>query len=87
MLYLFKTCVHTIKQLSHAIHDKTRPEDLDTDQEDHALDETRYACMARPLTIKVKDSRVREEGKIYLDIEIERLKQKIKEHDRQLRDN
>jgi hypothetical protein len=28
--------------------DQTDPEDLDTEGEDHAADETRYACMARP---------------------------------------
>ena len=29
-------------------HDKDRPEDLDTNMEDHAADDLRYACMARP---------------------------------------
>ena len=29
-------------------HDDKRPEDVDTDGEDHAADETRYACAARP---------------------------------------
>jgi hypothetical protein len=29
-------------------HDENRPEDLDSDLEDHAADQTRYACMARP---------------------------------------
>jgi hypothetical protein len=29
-------------------HDAANAEDVDTDGEDHAPDETRYACMARP---------------------------------------
>jgi hypothetical protein len=29
-------------------HDALRAEDLDSDGEDHAADETRYACMSRP---------------------------------------
>jgi hypothetical protein len=48
MLYFFSTCVHTIRTLPALQHDELRPEDVDTDSEDHAPDETRYACMARP---------------------------------------
>jgi hypothetical protein len=29
-------------------HDDARPEDVDTDAEDHAADEVRYAVMSRP---------------------------------------
>jgi hypothetical protein len=29
-------------------HDLDRPEDIDTDAEDHAVDECRYACLSRP---------------------------------------
>lgn len=48
MLYLFSTCTHTIRTLPALQHDSTKPEDVDTDAEDHAADETRYACMSRP---------------------------------------
>lgn len=48
MLYFFDTCIHTIRTLPALQHDEKRPEDVDTDAEDHAPDETRYACMARP---------------------------------------
>jgi hypothetical protein len=48
MLYFFDTCVHAIRTIPALQHDEDRPEDLDTDQEDHAADETRYACMSRP---------------------------------------
>jgi hypothetical protein len=48
MLYFFSTCVHTIRTLPAMQHDATRAEDMDSDGEDHAADETRYACMARP---------------------------------------
>lgn len=48
MLYVFATCVATIRTLPAAQHDDKRPEDLDTDCEDHALDDVRYACAARP---------------------------------------
>lgn len=48
MLYFFSTCVHTIRTLPALQHDDGRPEDVDTEGEDHAPDETRYACMSRP---------------------------------------
>lgn len=51
MLYLFSTCVDTIRTLPALQHDDRRPEDLDSDSEDHAADETRYACMSRPWTV------------------------------------
>ena len=47
-LYFFSTCVHTIRTLPLLQHDASRAEDLDSDGEDHAADETRYACMSRP---------------------------------------
>jgi hypothetical protein len=30
------------------MHDDVKPEDVDTDGEDHAADQCRYACMSRP---------------------------------------
>lgn len=48
MLYFFSTCAHTIRTLPMLQHDQARPEDVDSDGEDHAADETRYACMSRP---------------------------------------
>lgn len=48
MLIFFETCVDTIRTLPALMHDKTKPEDVDTDGEDHAGDETRYACNSRP---------------------------------------
>lgn len=48
MIVFFSTCVHTIRTLPALQHDKNKPEDVDTDGEDHAGDETRYVCMSRP---------------------------------------
>lgn len=52
MLYIFDTCVDLIRTLPALQHDDVKPEDVDTDGEDHAGDETRYACMSRPYTRK-----------------------------------
>lgn len=48
LLYFFDTCDDTIRTLPVLQHDETDPEDLDTESEDHAADETRYAVMSRP---------------------------------------
>lgn len=50
MLVVFDTCRDFIRTVPVLQHDADRPEDLDTDAEDHAADETRYACMSRPWT-------------------------------------
>lgn len=48
MMVFFETCVDSIRTLPALQHDELRPEDVDTDGEDHAPDEIRYACMSRP---------------------------------------
>jgi len=48
MIYCFATCIDSIRTIPVLQHDPDRPEDLDTDAEDHAADEWRYACMSRP---------------------------------------
>lgn len=50
MLYVFDTCADSIRTIPSLVHDEMHPEDLDTDGEDHAADEWRYACMSRPYT-------------------------------------
>jgi len=49
MLVVFDTCRDFIRTVPVQQHDPMRPEDLDTKGEDHIADETRYACMSRPL--------------------------------------
>lgn len=48
MLYFFASCLHSIRTIPVLQHDASRAEDVDSDGEDHAADETRYACMSRP---------------------------------------
>lgn len=48
MLLFFETCVHAIRTIPALLHDEAKPEDLNSDMEDHAADEVRYACMSRP---------------------------------------
>jgi len=48
MLYFCDCCEDTIRTLPTLQHDESDPEDLDTEAEDHAADETRYSVMSRP---------------------------------------
>jgi len=48
MLVTFSTCLDFIRTIPVLQHDKDKPEDLDSEGEDHAADEARYACMSRP---------------------------------------
>lgn len=56
MLYFLETCEHTIRTIQLVQHDETKFEDLDTESEDHALDETRYACNSRPYVSKEQEA-------------------------------
>jgi hypothetical protein len=47
-LQVFSTCTEFIRTFPELQHDKKNPEDVDTDGEDHAADELRYAVMSRP---------------------------------------
>lgn len=54
MFYVFDHCKDFIRTIAVAQHDPKRPEDLDTEGEDHALDDARYACMSRPFVLEPK---------------------------------
>jgi hypothetical protein len=48
MIVCFSNCHDSIRTIPVLQHDKTKPEDLDTDMEDHAADEWRYGTSSRP---------------------------------------
>jgi len=45
---IFSTCTHFTTVFPANVHDPHRPEDLNTNGEDHNADEARYAVMSRP---------------------------------------
>jgi hypothetical protein len=58
MLYIFDTCKDSIRVIPLMMYDEHKPEDLDTDLEDHILDSIRYFCMMRPIAprkIEIKE--------------------------------
>lgn len=48
MIACVDTCIDSIRTIPTLQHDPDKAEDLDTEQEDHAADEWRYAVMSRP---------------------------------------
>lgn len=49
MFYVFKNCKGFIRTIPTLVYDDHRPEDIDTDGEDHIADEWRYLLMSRPI--------------------------------------
>lgn len=49
MMYVFKNCEAFIRTIPLLVYDEHKPEDLDTDGEDHCADEVRYMCMLNPI--------------------------------------
>lgn len=47
-MVVFHTCIDWHRTIELQVHDEKNPEDIDTDLEDHAMDETRYFCMTNP---------------------------------------
>ena len=48
LLYAFSNCTDSIRTIPMLQHDENRVEDVNSDMEDHAADDWRYACMSRP---------------------------------------
>jgi hypothetical protein len=54
MIFFVDHCRDAIRTIPMMQHDDNRPEDLDTEGEDHAVDDIRYACMSRPFGTRVE---------------------------------
>ena len=69
LLYITKTCKNLLRTLPLMQYDTTKPEDLNSDLEDHAVDTLRYLCMTRPITPAEL-----EKPKTIEEMEVERFK-------------
>lgn len=79
MLYVSAACPALIRTLPALQHDETKPEDVDTDGEDHAADALRYLCMSRPWVREDQKAKERDATR-YLTLDY-----LWSEHDTQLR--
>lgn len=52
MFQCTESCKNLVRTMPGLVHDDNNPEDLNTDGEDHAADELRYALMSRPIIPK-----------------------------------
>lgn len=69
MIVCFETCVDSIRTIPVLQHDADKPEDLDTDMEDHAGDDWRYACSSRPWAAPVPVNNKKQDRSGYSDRE------------------
>jgi hypothetical protein len=77
MMYVFRNCKAFIRTIPLLQYDEHKPEDLDTDGEDHVADEVRYFCMSRPIkpTVAAKPDTYNETPMaMFLDIPKEDIK-------------
>ena len=78
MLYAFSTCSASIRTIPVLQHDPARPEDLDTQSEDHAADDWRYACSSRPWLRTVKEPDAPKDGYEAKGHELDHVQSSIK---------
>lgn len=57
MLQVYDSCEHFIRTIPLIPVSKTNVEDVDTTSEDHAFDESAHICMARPIPLRIPESR------------------------------
>lgn len=53
-LWVMENCEHWLRTVPVLQSDMTEPDDVDTDSEDHAADDTRYFVMAKPRVARVE---------------------------------
>ena len=81
MMYIFKNCKSFIRTIPLMMYDEHKPEDIDSDLEDHNLDSCRYFLMSRPIKprMAVKPDKYNESPTaMFLDIPKENIVAKPK---------
>ena len=75
LMYVFKNCKAFIRTMPLLQYDPQKPEDLDTEGEDHVADEVRYFCMSRPVSPRPTAGKIRQKSNaaLFLDIEEEQI--------------
>lgn len=84
-MYVFSNCKAFIRTLPSLVYDDNKVEDLDTEGEDHIADETRYFCMARPISApkpEFTDGWNSSPARIYLDIDKSDVQPYVKNRER-----
>ena len=66
MLYVFDTCRDFLRTFPNLVYDRSRPEDIDTNCEDHDYDAMRYFLMRNPLPSKPLEAEEKDYNHIIL---------------------
>ena len=73
MMYVFSNCKNFIRTLPSLVYDTNKVEDIDTRQEDHAYDMTRYVLMDNPIAPPVyKQQKVKQWSPFETDVQYDR---------------
>lgn len=84
LLYITKNCRNLARTLPLMQYDTSKPEDLNTDLEDHAVDTLRYLCMSRPITpAEIKKPMTQDEEFKY-KMQVQRLIEQIESENKKL---
>ena len=81
MMYIFSNCKAFIRTIPLLQYDEHKPEDLDSDGEDHVADEVRYFCMSRPIKPRIAtkpDEFSKNPLSLFLDIKKEDIRASAK---------
>jgi hypothetical protein len=80
LLYIFATCPYLLETLPALAIDKKRPEDCDSEGDDHACDALRYLCKARLIDAKWEQpAQVFNKGRVRLQAFIEQMRKKSRQ--------
>lgn len=77
MMYIFRNCEAFVRTIPLLVYDEHKPEDLDTEGEDHVADEVRYMCMLNPINPPKAPARP---PKPYDPLDLEDLNEKRSEY-------
>ena len=69
-MYIFRNCTAFRRTVPLLQYDETKPEDLDTEGEDHVADEMRYFLMSRPVKPHVGKTEGKTGGQLQLLLDI-----------------
>lgn len=67
LLYIVSDCKNLLRTLPVMQYDVSKPEDLNSDLEDHAVDTLRYLCMSRPVVVDLPKTQLESSEQWYKD--------------------
>ena len=74
LIKIFSNCIYAIQSIPSQTISKSKPEDLDTEGDDHFMDSLRYLCKLRTIAYDYKPETTREAGKFNVSEYIKHIK-------------